>query len=91
MLRGFLLGFLFLFFVVLSGSWWFIPQDVEVGLNQIAALRNVLCSLHFIPCQHPHLDVCSEQVSDSLRDLVLQSVEDSRRADDVEFFLNFGL
>lgn len=41
-----------------------VPDHVELPLDEVATLGDVLCGLHLVPRQHPHLNVASDHVSD---------------------------
>ena len=48
-----------------------VPEDSEIVLDQFAALCDVLGGFHLVSCQHPNLDVGTNQVSDCFGNIVL--------------------
>lgn len=64
-----------------------VSENLKGRLYQVATLSDVLRGLHLVACQHPHLDLGSNQVPDRLRNLVLESIEHSSGPDEVDALL----
>lgn len=53
-------------------------HDLKALLDQVATLGNILSCLQLITCQHPHLYVCPDHVPQSIRNFILQSIQNGR-------------
>lgn len=58
-------------FCLIRLPWGLVLKNVELGLDKVTAFSDILGRLHLISRKHPHLDIGSEQVSDSLRNFIL--------------------
>lgn len=60
-------------------------------LDQVAALCDIFGGLHFVPSQHPYLDVSPQHVSDGLWHVVLKPVKHGCCSDQIQLSLKLGL
>ena len=58
------------------------PQYMKALLNEVATPSDVLSCLHLVSCKHPNLDIGSNEVSNCIRNFILETIKDCSRTYD---------